>query len=716
MNTRKLAVLLVLTALIAAFFVFDLGRFFDLGWFKAQQQMLASQVAEAPFASAAVFFAIYVVVTALSLPGAAVMTLVAGALFGLLKGLVIVSFASSLGALLAFLIARFLLRDWVQARFGKALEAINQGVDKDGAFYLFTLRLVPAFPFFVINLAMALTPLPARTFYWVSQLGMLAGTVVFVNAGTQLAQIESLSGILSPGLLGAFLLLGIFPLVARRIIDVVRTRKVYQRWPKPSRFGHNVVVIGGGSAGLVTAYIAAAVKAKVALVEKHLMGGDCLNTGCVPSKALIRSARLLSQIARAPSLGVREASAQFDFADVMDRVARVVRTIEPHDSVERYRSLGVDCVTGNARITSPWTVDVTDARGDVTTLTTRNIVIAAGARPFVPPIPGIDQIDVLTSDTVWSLRERPARLLVLGGGPIGCELAQAFARLGSTVTQVEMAPRLMVREDPDVSALVEARFSAEGVQVLTGHKAERFAREDGTQVLYAEGPQGEVRLPFDALLCAVGRTPNVSGYGLEELGIALRGNHTVDTDDHLRTLYPNIYACGDVTGPFQFTHTAAHQAWYAAVNALFGRFRRFRVDYSVIPWATFTEPEVARVGLNESEAKEKDIAHEVTIYGLDDLDRAIADEAAHGFVKVLTVPGSDRILGVTIVGEHAGELIAEYVLAMKHGLGLNKMLGTIHIYPTMNEANKFAAGVWKRAHAPQKLLAWAGRYHAWMRG
>jgi pyruvate/2-oxoglutarate dehydrogenase complex dihydrolipoamide dehydrogenase (E3) component/uncharacterized membrane protein YdjX (TVP38/TMEM64 family) len=716
MNTRKLAVLLVLVVLVAAFFVFDLGRFLDLGWFKAQQQMLAGQVADAPFASAAVFFGIYVVVTALSLPGAAVMTLVAGALFGLLKGLVIVSFASSLGALLAFLIARFLLHDWVQSRFGKALEAINRGVEKDGAFYLFTLRLVPAFPFFVINLAMALTPLPARTFYWVSQLGMLAGTVVFVNAGTRLAQIESLSGILSPGLLGAFLLLGIFPLVTRGIIDAVRARKVYQRWPKPSRFGHNVVVIGGGSAGLVTAYIAAAVKAKVALVEKHLMGGDCLNTGCVPSKALIRSARLLSQIARAPSLGVREASAQFDFADVMDRVARVVRTIEPHDSVERYRSLSVDCVTGNARITSPWTVDVTDARGDVTTLTTRNIVIAAGARPFVPPIPGIDQIDVLTSDTVWSLRERPARLLVLGGGPIGCELAQAFARLGSTVTQVEMAPRLMVREDPDVSVLIEARFAAEGVQVLTGHKAERFAREDGTQVLYAEGPQGEVRLPFDALLCAVGRTPNVSGYGLEELGIALRGNHTVDTDDHLRTLYPNIYACGDVTGPFQFTHTAAHQAWYAAVNALFGRFRRFRVDYSVIPWATFTEPEVARVGLNESEAKEKDIAHEVTIYGLDDLDRAIADEAAHGFVKVLTVPGSDRILGVTIVGEHAGELIAEYVLAMKHGLGLNKMLGTIHIYPTMNEANKFAAGVWKRAHAPQKLLAWAGRYHAWMRG
>ncbi len=716
MNARKLALLGVVVALVAAFFILDLGRFFDLAWFKAQQRMLTEQVDAAPWGSAAVFFAIYVVVTALSLPGAAIMTLAGGALFGFVKALVIVSFASSLGALLAFLIARFLLRDWVQARFGTALESINRGVEKDGAFYLFTLRLVPAFPFFAVNLAMALTALPARTFYWVSQLGMLAGTIVFVNAGTQIGRIESLSGILSPGLIGAFVLLGVFPLIARKVIDAVRSRAVFSRWPKPAHFDYNLLVIGGGSAGLVTAYIGAAVKAKVALVEQHSMGGDCLNTGCVPSKALIRSARLLSQIAHAKSLGVREASAQFDFADVMERVARVVRAIEPHDSVDRYTALGVDCFDARARITSPWTVEVTQRDGSTRTLTTRNIVIAAGARPFVPPIPGIEAMDLLTSDTLWSLRTLPGRLLVLGGGPIGCELSQAFARFGADVTQVEMSPRLMGREDPDVSALVEARFAEEGVRVLTGHKAVRFAREGDAKVLYAEGPQGEVRIEFDTLLCAVGRTPNVSGYGLEELGITLRANRTVDTNDYLETLYPNIFACGDVTGPFQFTHTAAHQAWYAAVNALFGRFRRFAVDYSVIPWATFTEPEVARVGLNESDAKARNIAHEVTIYELDDLDRAITDEVAHGFVKVLTVPGRDRILGVTIVGEHAGELIAEYVLAMKHGLGLNKLLGTIHIYPTMNEANKFAAGVWKKAHAPQTLLAWVARYHAWMRG
>lgn len=716
MNPRKIALLLVVLALVGAFFVFDLGRFFDLAWFKAQQQMLNEHVAAAPWAAAAIYFVVYVAVTALSLPGAAVMTLAGGALFGFWVALVLVSFASSLGALLAFLIARFLLRDWVQAKVGKSLDAINRGVERDGALYLFTLRLVPAFPFFVINLAMALTRLPARTFYWVSQVGMLAGTAVYVNAGTQLGQIDSLAGILSPGLIGAFVLLGLFPLIARKLIDVVRARAVYKRWPRPARFDHNVVVIGGGSAGLVTAYIAAAVKASVALVEKHRMGGDCLNTGCVPSKALIRSARFIAQTAKAQSLGMKSAQVDFDFADVMERVARVVRTIEPHDSVERYHALGVDCVQGNARITSPWTVEVYGEDGRARTLSTRNIVIAAGARPFVPPIPGIEGMEVLTSDTVWSLRTLPRRLLVLGGGPIGCELAQAFARFGAAVTQVEMAERLMLREDPEVSALVEAQFAADGVQVLTRHKAVRFAVEGDERVLYAEGAAGEVRVAFDALLCAVGRTPNVSGYGLEELGIALRPNRTVDTNDYLQTLYPNIYACGDVTGPYQFTHMAAHQAWYAAVNALFGRFRRFRVDYSVAPWATFTEPEVARIGLNESEATERGVPFEVTVYGLDDLDRAIADEAAHGFVKVLTVPGRDRILGVTIVGEHAGELIAEYVLAMRHGLGLNKLLGTIHIYPTMNEANKYAAGVWKRAHAPQKLLEWVGRYHAWMRG
>jgi pyruvate/2-oxoglutarate dehydrogenase complex dihydrolipoamide dehydrogenase (E3) component/uncharacterized membrane protein YdjX (TVP38/TMEM64 family) len=714
MSLRKLSVLAAVVALVVLYFALDLGRFFSLDALKAQQAALDAYRQSHPWLTAGIYFVIYVAVTALSLPGAAIMTLAGGAVFGLLWGTVIVSFASSLGATLAFLASRFLLRDWVQARFGDRLRAINAGVEKEGGFYLFTLRLVPVFPFFLINLLMGLTSMRAATFYWVSQLGMLAGTLVYVNAGTQLAGISSLRGILSPGLIASFALLGIFPLIAKKIVDAIKARKVYARWTRPAKFDRNIIVIGGGSAGLVTAYIAAAVKAKVTLIEKHKLGGDCLNTGCVPSKALIRSAKFLSHTRRAAEFGCRSASADFSFAEVMERVQRVVREIEPHDSVERYTGLGVEVIEGSAKIVSPWEVELTRHNGAVERMSTRSIVIAAGARPFVPPIPGIEEVGYLTSDNVWNLRELPRRLVVLGGGPIGCELTQAFARFGSKVTQVEMLPGLMIREDPEVSDLVAARFRQEGVDVLLDHKAKQFVIENGEKILIAEHEGRDVRIPFDAVLVAVGRVANLKGYGLEEIGVAT--TRTVDTNEFLQTTYPNIYAAGDVAGPYQFTHTAAHQAWYAAVNALFDPFRKFKADYSVIPWATFVEPEVARVGLNETEAKEKGVAYEVSRYDIDDLDRAIADSEAHGFIKVLTVPGKDRILGVTIVGEHAGDLIAEYVLAMKHGIGLNKILGTIHIYPTMAEANKYVAGVWKKAHAPQALLAWVERFHSWRRG
>jgi pyruvate/2-oxoglutarate dehydrogenase complex dihydrolipoamide dehydrogenase (E3) component/uncharacterized membrane protein YdjX (TVP38/TMEM64 family) len=714
-NRGKLLLLVVLVAAIAAFIAFDLGRFFTLEQFRAQQSAIEAYRQAHPVQTALVFFVVYVAVTALSLPGAALMTLVAGAIFGLLWGTVIVSFASSIGATLAFLASRFLFRDAIQRRFGDKLRAINQGIEKEGAFYLFTLRLVPAFPFFVINLVMGLTPIPTRTFYWVSQVGMLLGTIVYVNAGTQIGQIESLRGILSPTLLISFALLGVFPLIAKKIVDAIKARKVYAGWPRPVRFDRNLVVIGAGSAGLVAAYIGAALKAKVTLIERHKMGGDCLNTGCVPSKALLRSAKLAAQMRRAGEWGIEPVEPRIDFAKVMERVQRVIREIEPHDSVERYSGLGVECIEGEAKMTSPWTVEVRTATG-TQTLSTRSIVIAAGARPFVPPIPGIEEAGYLTSDTVWNLRELPQRLVVLGGGPIGCELAQAFARVGAHVTQVEMLPRIMIREDPEISAMVADRFRAEGIQVLVNHKAKAFRRDNGEKLLLAETEGREVRIPFDQLLVAVGRVATTEGYGLEELGIPVTRQRTVEVDEHMRTRYPNIYACGDVAGPYQFTHTAAHTAWYASVNALFGRFRRFRADFSVIPWATFTEPEVARVGLNETEAKEKGVAYEVTTYGIDDLDRAIADGEAHGLVKVLTVPGKDRILGVTLVGEHAGDLIIEYITAMKNGIGLNQILGTIHIYPTLAEANKYAAGNWKRAHAPQGLLRWVERYHSWMRG
>jgi pyruvate/2-oxoglutarate dehydrogenase complex dihydrolipoamide dehydrogenase (E3) component/uncharacterized membrane protein YdjX (TVP38/TMEM64 family) len=693
----------------------DLGSLLSLDNLKASRDALQARVQAQPVATAATFFALYVAAAALSIPGAVVLTLAAGAMFGLGWGLLLVSFASSLGALLAFLAARYLLRDMVQARFGAALAPINEGVAKDGTVYLLTLRLVPVFPFWLINLLMGLTPMRAGRFYLVSQVGMLAATAVFVNAGTQLAAIRSADDILSPGLLGSFVLLGLSPLVAKAVVGALQRRKVYAGWARPASFDRNLVVIGAGAGGLVSAYIGAAVKARVTLVENHVMGGDCLNYGCVPSKALIRSAKMARQLRKAGELGLAEASGRVDFAAVMARVKGVVAAIAPHDSVERYTGLGVEVLQGHARITSPWAVEVTFPDGRTRTLTTRSIVVAAGASPFVPPIPGLKEAGCLTSDTVWGLQALPRRLVVLGGGPIGSELAQAFARLGSEVTQVEMAPRVLAREDPEVSEWVAAALRADGVRVLTGHQAVRVETTGGERRLVARHGDAEVVIPFDELLCAVGRSPRVTGYGLEELGIPLTPRKTIETNAYLQTRFPNIYAVGDVAGPYQFTHTASHQAWYAAVNALFGRFRRFKADYRVIPWATFTDPEVARVGLSETEAKEQGVAVEVTRYGIDDLDRAIADGTAHGFVKVLTVPGKDRILGVTIVGEHAADLLAEYVLAMKHGLGLNKILGTIHTYPTLAEANKYAAGEWKRAHAPQRLLRWVQRYHDWER-
>ncbi len=716
MNRRRLLVLVAVAAAVLLFFALGLGRYFTLEFIQSQQAALAAYYTANPLWTAALFFLIYVALVALSVPGAVVLTLAAGAVFGLVFGLVLVSFASSIGATLAFLTSRFLLRDAMRARFGPTVAAINRGIDQEGSFYLFTVRLVPAFPFFVVNLVMGLTSMKTWTFYWVSQLGMLLGTAVFVNAGTELARLTSLKGILSPRILLAFVALGILPIISKKFIGAFRARRVYAPWAgrRPARFDRNVVVIGAGSAGLVTSYIAAAVRARVTLVERHRMGGDCLYTGCVPSKALIRSAKLLNHISRAKDFGIASASAEWDFAEVMERVQRVITEIEPHDSVQRYAGLGVDCTQGTARIVTPWEVEIRKADGGLQRLTTRNIVIATGARPFVPPIPGLAEVNPLTSDTIWALRKLPRRLVVLGGGPIGCELAQCFARFGSAVTQVQSQPRLIPREDEDVSAAVRARFESEGIRVLTGHTATRVIQQNGEKVLLVEAGGALERIPFDEILCAVGRIANTSGFGLEELGIP--AGKVVPVNEYLQTNFPNIYACGDVAGPFQFTHTAAHMAWYAAVNSLFGAFRKFKVDYRVVPWTTFTDPEVARVGLNEQEARAQNVPHDVHVYGIDDLDRAIADGEAHGFVKVLTRKGTDKILGATIVGEHAGDLLIEFVAAMKHGFGLEGILSTIHTYPTLAEANKYAAGVYKRTTATEGKLALSSALHAWSRG
>ena len=715
---KKIFLLLIAAAAVGLFFHFDLHQLLTLDGLKGSMDQFNQYKEQSPLLVIGGFFLLYVVVTALSLPGAAILTLAAGALFGLVEGLLVASFASTIGATLAFLVSRYLLRDTIKQRFPERLAAIDAGVEKEGGFYLFTLRLVPVFPFFLINLLMGVTSIKSWTYYWVSQAGMLAGTFVFVNAGTQLAQIESLSGILSFNLILSFALLGIFPFIAKGILNVFKKRRVYKNYTKPKKFDRNMIVIGAGAGGLVTSYIAAAVKAKVTLIEAGEMGGDCLNYGCVPSKAVIKSAKIAEQIRHGENYGLENATPQFSFKKVMARVHKVIADVAPHDSVERYTNLGVDVVKGYGKLIDPWTVEIKLNDGGTQTLTARTIVIATGARPFVPLLPGIEETGYVTSDTLWNkfaeLDEAPKKLVVLGGGPIGSELAQSFARLGSSVTQIEMAERIMIKEDLEVSTFAHEALTESGVNILTSHQALRCETRDGKKYIVVKHNDKEIDIEYDELLCAVGRSARLKGYGLEELGIET--NRTVVTNEYLETLYPNIFAAGDIVGPYQFTHVAAHQGWYAAVNGLFGHLKKFKVDYRVIPWTTFIDPEVARVGLNEQDAKDKGIDYEITRFEFEELDRAITDSATKGFIKVITPKGKDKILGVTVVSEHAGDLIAEFVLAMKHGLGLNKILGTIHSYPTWAEGNKYAAGEWKRAHAPEKVLNLLEKYHTWRRG
>ncbi|MDY6815845.1 MAG: FAD-dependent oxidoreductase [Pseudomonadota bacterium] len=716
MNRSKLLLILVIATIVAVFIGLDGHKLLTLENLQSHQAALAQWIDRHLLFAVIGYGLIYVVVTALSLPGATIMTLAGGAFFGNLYGLAAVSIASTLGASLAFLVARFLLRDTLRGRYKDTIARIDRGIEKDGAFYLATLRLVPVFPFFLINLAMGLTGMKLRTYALVSWIAMLPGTFVYVNAGTQLGQIQSTGDIVSADLLLSFALLGLFPLIARFVVGFIRRRRVYAGWQKPERFDYNLLVIGGGSAGLVSAYIAAAVKAKVALIEKHKMGGDCLNTGCMPSKALIRSARAADTLRHANRYGLESVPVKGSFRNIMNRVKDVIAKVEPHDSPERYRKLGVDCISGEASFVSPWELEVRHNDGRTERLTARSIIVATGGKPAMPPIPGLEDMQPLTSDNLWELQEQPERLLVLGGGPIGSELAHAFARLGSKVTQVERGERLLSKEDADVASVVMKQFEADGIDVRLNHSAAEFCIENGEKVACCDHEGERVKIPFDQVLVAVGRAANTSGLNLERIGVDTLPNGTVPVEEDMSLRYPNVFACGDVAGPYQFTHAAAHQAWYAAVNGLFGQFKRFRVDYRVMPWVTFTSPEVARVGLSEAEAKAKGIAYEVTRYELDDLDRAIAESEDYGFIKVLTPPGKDKILGAVVVGAHGGEILAEFTLAMKHGLGLNKILGTIHPYPTWNEAAKYAAGEWKHAHAPEGILRLLEKLHGWRRG
>jgi len=711
MNRQKISIIICISAILCAWFYFDLGQYLNLNYIKAQQAQWQTSIAQSPVVASMMYFFLYIIITALSLPGAAIFTLLSGALFGFWWSLVLVSFASTIGATLAFIISRFLLRDWVQKKYDHKLQSINQGIENQGAFYLFTLRLIPIVPFFMINLLMGLTPLATRTFFWVSQLGMLAGTAVYINAGTQLGQLSSLAGILSPNILFSFALLGIFPWIAQRVIIKINTSKIYTQWNKPKQFERNLIVIGAGSGGLVSAYIAAATQAKVTLIEKHKMGGDCLNTGCVPSKALIRAAHSAHEIQKAPYFGVSSDKLKVDFAKVMQSVHSAISKVEPHDSIQRYSNLGVECIQGSAHIISPWEVEVNGKR-----LTTKNIVIATGAAPFVPPLADLDKVNYYTSDTIWQLKEQPKEFLIIGGGPIGCEMAQSFSRLGTHVTLVNRAAQLLDREESEASQVVAQHLEKDGVQLQFNHNLVAVKNENGQNYAQlCDANQECIWIPFDALLFAIGRKANTQGFGMEKLDIELNPNDTIKVNNYLQTTYPNIFAVGDVTGPYQLTHAASHQAWYASVNALFGAIKRFKTDYSVLPAVVYCSPEVARVGITEQQAQQENIAYEITKFDFSELDRAIADHEAFGFIKILTRQGSDKILGVTIVATHAGDLLAEFTLAMRHGLGLNKILATIHPYPTWSEANKYAAGVWKKAHVAPWILSIAKIFHTWQR-
>jgi pyruvate/2-oxoglutarate dehydrogenase complex dihydrolipoamide dehydrogenase (E3) component/uncharacterized membrane protein YdjX (TVP38/TMEM64 family) len=655
--------------------------------------------------AALTFAAVYIAATSLSLPGATALTLIGGNLFGLWAGTLLVSFASVIGATTGMIVARYFLRDAIERHFPDVVAKVNRGIAADSTRYLFALRLVPVIPFFLVNLAMGLTRMPVCTFAWVSQLGMLPGTVAYVNAGRQLASIESAGDILSSRILLAFAALAALPFAAKAANAWWSGRNSLRAWQRPLRFEYNLIVIGAGSAGLVTAYVAAAARARVALIEEGKMGGDCLNTGCVPSKALIRSAKLAKEGMHPERLGLNGRLVP-DFAAIMGRIEKVIARVAPHDSAERYRGLGVDVIKGHARVADPWTVEVEGRR-----LTGRRVVLATGAEPAIPPIPGLADVEPLTSETLWSLTDRPGRLLVLGGGAIGCELAQSFARLGTETTIVEALPRLIAREDEDSSEMMHAALASDGVTVVTGVAVSAFSHDGQSRLAHLA--DGTV-VAFDRVLVAVGRRPRTHGYGLEQLGLLEDGRLVVD--DRLKTRVPTIYAAGDVIGRLQFTHAAGQYAWFAAMNALFGDFKSWKADTKVFPSVIYTDPEIARVGLSETEARERGVAYEITRYDLAELDRAIADNANEGFVKVLTVPGKDRILGATIVGARAGDMLGEFTLAMRHGLGLNAILRTIHPYPGWTEAARAAAGEWRRAHPPAWALAFSARTLQWLRG
>lgn len=651
----------------------------------------------------------YIGAAAVSLPVATVLSLAGGAVFGMLPGVLLASIGATAGGTLGFLASRFFLRDWVKARFPVRHEEFQKGIEREGSLYLITLRLTPVLPFWAINLVFGLTTMSTLVFSSVTFIGILPKLIFLVNAGGQLGEVQTLSGIMSLPVMLSLSALAIFPWLAKVALEYLRSAKIYRPFMRPSQFDYDVLVVGGGAAGLVSAYLAAALKAKVALIEKNRMGGDCLYTGCVPSKALIRSSQVAHLFRRGTEFGLQSVAPQVDFSRVFGRIQKIIEHIEPNDSVERYTGLGVDCLQGKAMIEDPFRVRLADR-----VITARNIIVATGATPIVPPIPGLMDVPHFTSETLWQLKESPGRVLVLGGGPIGCELAQAFNRLGCETSLIDKAPRLLGKEDPDVSEFILGTFRKEGIKVTLQSVVQRFEKlpTGGGKALLKNGQI----IHFDALILALGRKASVTGFGLENLQLPLRADGTLEVDECLRTRFHNVLACGDVTGPYQFTHAGSYQAGIAVLNALFAPFKYFYTDYSTMPWCTYVDPEVARLGMNETEAKAAGVEVDVHEYRMEHLDRAVCEGENRGFVKVLTEKDGSRILGVTIVGAHAGEIMAEFALAKRKNLTLNDILNTVHSYPTFAEANKFVAGIWRRRHTPARAMSFLTRFHAWRRG
>lgn len=707
--TRWLIVLFFVVATIC-FFWFDLEQYLTLEMIQAKSGALRDQVQAHPWWAGSVFFAAYVALTVMSFPGTVVLTLLAGALFGLVGGTLMVSFASNIGALFAMLISRFLLRDWIQRRFAKQIASINRGLERDGAFYLFSLRLIPLVPFVLLNPALGLTRVSMWTFWWTTQAGMLPGHAIYVGAGRQLARIREISDILSPSLIGTLALLAIFPLAATKLLTLYKARKVYSGWQKPKSFEHNLVVIGGGSGGLTAARIAASMKARVALVERERLGGAALHSGSVPARALMRAANLHHTLRQGGTLGIRMHT-EVDFAEVMRQVRRTLDEAQGQVTAESSKTAGLEMVRGSAQLTSPWSVQVGNR-----TLCSRAIVIATGSHAIIPPIPGLEEVEPLTCENVWDLQQRPERLLVMGGEANACELAQAFQRLGCQVTLVVEGDMLLASAEPEARQAVTDALCADGVQVLLKVSPQRFEVAESERRLVCSIDEQNRFLAFDQVLLALGREAHLHDLGLEKLKLSTREDGSLEVDEYLATRYPNIYAVGAVTGPDSSFQSAKHHAWYAAANGLFSGFRRFMVSDRVVPRVAFTSPEIASVGLTEAQAKLAELEYEVTMLDLDSLEAAQMSIGNSGFLKVLTERGRDRIIGVTLVGDGASETLAVFVLAMKHKLGLNKLRRTVHINPTLAEASLAVAEAWRRAHTAKRSQTWAARLHRWRLG